>query len=110
MLDIYKLIFRFSIQKLIKFLSNESFLLILLQYLKTTQMERVHTRQVMFKNMVAYYRVAENLINFSQASEKMLAIVSKGVVFKHFELTEDLSLNSLQSHNESKQLYVSNVG
>ena len=28
-------------------------------------MERAHTRQVMHKNQVAYYRVAENMINFS---------------------------------------------
>jgi hypothetical protein len=49
-LDTYKLIFRFSIQKLIKYLGDFHFLLLLLQYLKSTQMERAHTRLVMEKN------------------------------------------------------------
>ena len=67
-LDTYKLIFRFSIQKLIKYLGDFHFLQLLLQYLKSTQMERAHTRLVMEKNHVAYYRVAENLINLSSKS------------------------------------------
>ena len=49
-LDTYKLIFRFSIQKLIKYLGDFHFLNLFLQYLKSTQMERAHTRLVMEKN------------------------------------------------------------
>jgi hypothetical protein len=49
-LDIYKLIFRFSIQKLIKYLDDFRILQLLVQYMKTTQMERAHTRLVLQKN------------------------------------------------------------
>jgi hypothetical protein len=41
-LDTYKLIFRFSIEKLTKFLEDDSFILILMQYIKETQLQRVH--------------------------------------------------------------------
>lgn len=65
-LDIYKLIFRFSIEKLTNFLVQESFLMILYQYTKETQMKRIHQRSVLEKNMAAYYRALENMFNFSE--------------------------------------------
>lgn len=75
-LDTYKLIFRFSIQKLIKYLDDFCFLQLVLQYLKSTQMQRAHTRQVMYKNHVAYYRVVENLINLSSRSHQMHSMMN----------------------------------
>lgn len=36
-LETYKLIFRFSIEKLTKFLDDDSFILLFLQYIKETQ-------------------------------------------------------------------------
>jgi hypothetical protein len=64
-LTIYRLLFRFSIQTLIGQLNNNEFLLIVLQYLKDTQMTSVHKRLVLSKNQSAYYRVMENFINHS---------------------------------------------
>ena len=43
-LETYKLIFRFSIEKLTKFLDDDSFILLFLQYIKETQLKRVHQR------------------------------------------------------------------
>jgi len=64
-LETYKLIFRFSIEKLLHYLSNDSFLVILLSYIQDSQLQRFHQRPVLMKNMGAYYRAIENMINFS---------------------------------------------
>jgi hypothetical protein len=40
--EMYKLIFRFSIEKLTKFLAQDSFMVILMQYLADTKMELIH--------------------------------------------------------------------
>ena len=65
-LETYKLIFRFSIEKLTKFLEDESFILLFLQYIKESQLKRIHQRQVLNKNQAAYYRAIENMVNFSE--------------------------------------------
>jgi len=41
-LETYKLIFRFSIEKLLNYLSNDSFLVVLLSYIKDSHLERFH--------------------------------------------------------------------
>ena len=41
-LQTYKLIFRFSIDKLLNYLKNDSFLIMLLHYLQDTQLQRIH--------------------------------------------------------------------
>ena len=41
---IYKLIFRFSIEKLTNYLKNDMFLTILFQYLIDTNFSRIHER------------------------------------------------------------------
>jgi hypothetical protein len=64
-LEIYKLIFRFSIEKLLKILDNDAFLIIILSYIKDSRMERFHQRPVLQKNLGAYYRCIENMLNFS---------------------------------------------
>ena len=64
-LDNYKLIFRFSISKLSEYLCKETFLIIVMQYLRETKLQRIHQRAVLLKNKSAYYRVVENLLNFS---------------------------------------------
>ena len=62
-LDTYKLICRFSICKLIDYLSRPELLIMTVQYLQDTQMDRVHRRKVLAKNQKAYYRALENLLN-----------------------------------------------
>ena len=74
-LQLYKLIFRFSIEKLIHYIKDHSYLLILVQYLKLTNFQRMHSRQVLNKNCLAYYRAVENMINFSQQREFMIQLM-----------------------------------
>lgn len=73
-LETYKLIFRFSIEKLTNFLIQDSFLLLLLQYLKESQMQRIHERTVLAKNKAAYYRALENMFNFSDKNSQVFKI------------------------------------
>jgi len=75
-LDNYKLIFRFSISKLSEYLCKETFLIIVMQYLKETQLQRIHQRAVLLKNKSAYYRVVENLLNFSNKEGTIKNIIS----------------------------------
>lgn len=70
-LDIYKLMFRFSVGKLIKYLSKPEFLVVILQYLQETRMERIHQRHVLAKNEGAYYRAIENFLNLSSLKERI---------------------------------------
>ena len=64
-LQIYKLIFRFSIDKLIYYIKDDFFLILFLYYFQDTQMKRAHQREVLKKNSKAYYRAVENIINLS---------------------------------------------
>ena len=73
-LETYKLIFRFSIEKLTNFLSKDTFLVLLQQYLMATQMRRIHQRTVLAKNKPAYYRALENMFNFSEKNEQIYKI------------------------------------
>ena len=75
-LDNYKLIFRFSISKLSEYLCKETFLIIVMQYLRETKLQRIHQRAVLLKNKSAYYRVVENLLNFSK-KEKIIKNIIK---------------------------------
>ena len=70
-LDIYKLMFRFSVGKLIKYLAKPEFLCVILQYLQETQMRRIHMREVLARNQTAYYRAMENFLNLSSISNRV---------------------------------------
>ena len=74
-LDNYKLIFRFSISKLSEYLCKETFLIIVMQYLRETKLQRIHQRAVLLKNKSAYYRVVENLLNFSKKEKTIKNII-----------------------------------
>ena len=76
-LQTYKLIFRFSIEKLLKFLEDYTFLAILMKYLQETKMRNVHSRKVLNKNQGAYYRVVENMVNLSPKSEVILDTMNR---------------------------------
>jgi hypothetical protein len=43
-LQIYLLIFRFSIEKLSDYLKNDMFIMVLYQYIQSTQLRRIHER------------------------------------------------------------------
>ena len=65
------MIFRFSIEKLVKYLANDNFLVIIMSYIKTSKLERFHQRPVLIKNVAAYYRSIENMFNFSDKKNKI---------------------------------------
>lgn len=69
---IYKLIFRFSIEKLTNYLKNDMFLAILFQYLKDTNFSRIHERHVLQKNKTAYYRALENMLNLGEKQDQII--------------------------------------
>ena len=71
-LMIYKLIFRFSIEKLTNYLKNDMFLAILFQYLQDTKFSRIHERQVLQKNKTAYYRALENMLNLGEKQDQII--------------------------------------
>ena len=73
-LDVYKLIFRFSIGKLVDYLGKPELMIMILQYLQDTQMERVHTRSVLAKNKDAYYRAMENIMNEGALKEQVVDV------------------------------------
>jgi len=53
-------------EKLGKFSNSIYFMILVLFYLKKTQMQRLHQRQVYQKSIENYYRAAENMINQSK--------------------------------------------
>ena len=64
----------------------------------------------MEKNHIAYYRVAENLINFSSKSQELLKII--GVIFDAHKIdmisSEEISLVKLMEINLKKDLKIQN--
>lgn len=74
-LETYKLIFRFSIEKLIVNLEDDSFITVFLQYLFETQLRRINEREVLLKNHGAYYRAIENMLNFSSKQRQIFKIL-----------------------------------
>jgi len=65
-LQTYKFLYRFSIEKLLNYLKDDSYLVILMHYIKDTQLKRIHQRSVLKKNLGAYYRVIENMLNLGE--------------------------------------------
>lgn len=74
---IYKLIFRFSIEKLADYLKNDMFIIILFQYIQSTKLRRIHERQVLQKNKIAYYLAFENLLNLSDKKNEIFETIDK---------------------------------
>lgn len=68
-LQTYKLIYRFSIEKLLISLKDDSYLVILMQYIRETKLRRIHQREVLGKNVGAYYRAIENMLNLGEKKE-----------------------------------------
>ena len=71
-LDIYRFLYRFSLEKVRLFIDNPSFMIICLSYFMDTKMLRIHQRQILARNADKYYRVFENLINTSRLQNVIL--------------------------------------
>ena len=63
--------FRFSVGKLINYLSKPEFLCVVLQYLEETQMRKIHEREDLARNYPAYYRAVENFLNLSSLTNRV---------------------------------------
>lgn len=64
-LDIYRYFYRFSREKMRYFVDDPLLMLFTLQYIKDTEMKRIHERDTLMKNTDAYYRATENMLNLS---------------------------------------------
>lgn len=64
-LEIYRLIVRFSIEKVRLVSDTEVFQIIILQYIKSSRLSRIHQKDVLKKYESNYYRAIENIVNCS---------------------------------------------
>ena len=72
-LEIYRHLYRFSLEKVKQFIDNPAFIIICLQYLKMTRMERIHQREVLSRYCDKNYRALENMINNSEFKDCILS-------------------------------------
>jgi len=71
-LEIYRYLHRISMEKVKLFADSPVNMLLLLYYMKETKLRRFHIRATMNKNIEAYYRGVENLINNSRFKKLLL--------------------------------------
>jgi len=64
-LNIYKYYYKFTFEKLRSYVDNPILMLFTLQYIKDTQMGRIHTRDTLMKNTDAYYKAIATMVNLS---------------------------------------------
>lgn len=64
-LEIYRYLHRISMEKVKLFSDSPVNMCLILYYIKQTKMQRFHYRDTMNKNINAYYRAVENIINNS---------------------------------------------
>ena len=72
-LEIYRHLYRFSLEKVKQFIDNPAFMIICLQFLKMTRMERIHQREVLSRYCDKNYRALENMINNSDYKDCILS-------------------------------------
>ena len=72
-LEIYRHLYRFSLDKVKQYIDNPAFMIITLQYLKETRMHRIHQRQVLSRYCDKNYRALENMINNSNFKDCILS-------------------------------------
>ena len=80
-LEIYRYFYRFSIEKLNDFINDRVFTVMFLQYLQTTQLGRLHKKQLYIKTINNYYRAVENMINISTLRNEMIEAAGNAGVF-----------------------------
>ena len=71
---IFRLFYRFSLEKLMFFSEETELMVMLLQYLVDTKLERVHTKESLSPNATCYYRAVENLLNESKDKDKFIKL------------------------------------
>ena len=74
-LETYKYYFSFSLDKMKSYVDDPILILFTLQYIKDTRLERIHEKDSLRKNIPAYYRAMENIINESTFKLKCIQIM-----------------------------------
>ena len=93
-------------EKVQHFSNNPMFLILLVKYLKESEMKRVHQRKTMRKTSVTYYRALENIINNSShksilLSHQGLELLNQLLPSEWYEiLNEETSDNNNESVNK----------
>ena len=70
---IYRHFFRFSIEKLIEYIRDPCIMMIVINYISMTQLERIHQKPCLLKHAKCYYRCLENLINNSVFGQHVIS-------------------------------------
>ena len=107
-LEIYRLIVRFSIEKVRVVSDTEVFQIIVLQYIKSTRLERLHQKDVLLKYNSNYYRAIENIVNCSQPKKVISDKVINTFDEEMFDINEGtesvVSFRKLQDENIRRQV------
>ena len=83
---IFRLFFRFSLEKLVFFCEDLEFMLVLLQYILDTELSRVHLKDSLAPNATCYYRAVENLINESEYKHHLIDIIRSSPCFEKLNI------------------------
>ena len=75
-INMYRYCFRFSIEKLVNFTSDPTSILLVVQYIKLSQMGRIHRKECLQKNAISYYKAVENLLNNSMHNRNLLNMLA----------------------------------
>ena len=78
-----------------------------MEYLKNTHLKRAHVRSTMKRNLNAYYRATENLINLSQYNNIIMQLLPNILDHQLYQLKMDqngkqiVDFENLQQHNKN---------
>uniref|UniRef100_A0A7S3MXG4 Uncharacterized protein n=1 Tax=Strombidium inclinatum TaxID=197538 RepID=A0A7S3MXG4_9SPIT len=73
--EVYRLFFRFSVEKLFFFVDDFDMMTLFLHYLAKTSMHRAHSMMSLRLNSTCYYRATENMINESCLIQPVIEIL-----------------------------------
>lgn len=65
-LEIYRYLYRFTFLRTQSMVDNPIFVMIMYQYIKSTNLTRLHKRDIFRANLESSYRALENLLNSSK--------------------------------------------
>ena len=101
-LSVYKLFFRFSVEKLNNFLDDPSLMTLFLSYLRATGLERFDSMQSLKLNATCYYRAAENMVNLSHLRARALMALRSNPLKSKLKFTTVCCLNHSSDQNLEK--------
>ena len=76
----------------------------ILQYLKSDKMKRIHSRPVFQRNLKNYYRALENLININEMKAQILELITRVEI-----LTPEMYEIDEEGNFSAEKLYEINI-